>query len=447
VSPFPGAALRHPLGGRLALLVWATGVLAYGVAVFQRFSLGVAGIDAAERFGIGASALAAFAMVQLFVYAAMQIPVGLLLDRFGSKRLLLVGAALMASGQLCFAFAGDLRTALVARVLVGLGDAMTFMSVLRLVALWFPPRRNPVMVQLTALVGQIGAVASAVPLIHVLREVGWTATFVGAAALGGLAAVLVAAVLRDSPYEMATADLPRASFAELRRNLRLAWAEPGTRLGLWAHFVTQFPMMAFTVLWGYPFLVKGQGLSPSTAGVLLTLLTLAGVVCGPLLGHLVGRHPFYRSSLVLTIVAVTAAAWTAVLAWPGRAPMWLLVTLVLTMASNGPGSAIGFDYARTFNPATRFGSATGIVNTGGFIASVITILLIGVVADAATPGASTDYSLGAFRWAFAVQYLVWGLGVINVLRYRRRARRLLADRDPAAYAALRSGEVAVPSQS
>jgi MFS family permease len=445
VSPFPGATLRHPLGGRIALLVWATGVLAYSVAVFHRFSLGVAGIEAAERFGIGASALATFSMVQLFVYAAMQIPVGLLLDRFGSKRLLLVGAALMASGQLCFALAGDFHTALVARVLVGLGDAMTFMSALRLVALWFPSRRNPLMVQLTALLGQVGAIASAVPLIHVLREFGWTATFLGAAALGGVAAVLVVAVLRDSPYDMSTADLPRPSLADLRRSLRLAWAEPGTRLGLWTHFVTQFPMTAFILLWGYPFLVKGQGLSPSTAGVLLTLLTLAGAVCGPVLGHLVGRHPFYRSSLVLVIVAVTAATWTAVLAWPGRAPMWLLVALVLAMASNGPGSAIGFDYARTSNPATRFGSATGIVNSGGFIASLITILLIGIVVDAATPGASTYHSLGAFRWAFAVQYLVWGLGVVNVLRYRGRVRRLLADRDPEAYAALRRGKVVVPA--
>jgi MFS family permease len=445
VSRFPGATRRHPLGGRLALLVWATGVLAYGVAVFHRFSLGVAGIQAAERFGIGASALAAFSMVQLFVYAAMQIPVGVLLDRFGSKRLLLAGAALMAAGQLCFALAGDFRIALVARVLVGLGDAMTFMSVLRLVALWFPPRRNPVMVQLTALLGQLGAIASAVPLIHTLRDFGWTATFVGAAALGGLAAVLVAAVLRDSPYDHAAASVSPVSLADLRRNLRLAWTEPGTRLGLWTHFVTQFPMMTFILLWGYPFLVKGEGLTPSTAGVLLTLLTLAGVVCGPVLGHLLGRHPFYRSSLVLVIVTATAAAWTAVLAWPGHAPMWLLVTLVVTMASNGPGSAIGFDYARTFNPATRFGSATGIVNSGGFIASLITILLIGIVVDTATPGASTDYSLRAFRWAFAVQYLVWGLGVVNVLRYRQRTRRLLAERDPEAYAALRRGQVVVPA--
>jgi MFS family permease len=447
VSPFPGATLRHPLGGRLALLVWATGVLAYGVAVFHRFSLGVTGIQAAERFGIGASALAVFSIVQLFVYAAMQIPVGVLLDRFGSKRLLLAGAALMASGQLCFALATDFRTALLARVLVGLGDAMTFMSVLRVVALWFPPHRNPVMVQLTALLGQLGAIASAVPLIHVLSDFGWTATFVGAAAFTGLAAVFVTVVLRDSPYDMSSADLPHSSLSDVRHSLRLAWAEPGTRLGLWTHFVTQFPMMTFILLWGYPFLVKGEGFTPSAAGLVLTLLTLAGLVCGPVLGHLVGRHPFYRSSLVLAIVAVTAATWTAVLAWPGRAPTWLLVTLVLAMASNGPGSAIGFDYARTFNPATRFGSATGIVNSGGFIASLITILLIGVVLDAVTPGASTDYSLGAFRWAFSVQYLVWALGVVNVLRYRRSTRRLLAEQDPEAYAALRRGQPVAPART
>jgi MFS family permease len=393
-------------------IIWAIGVFAYAVAVFHRQSLGVAGIDASVRLGIGATGLSMLAMLQLLVYAAMQIPVGMLVDRLGSKRMLLVGAAVMACGQLVFAVSGGLLEAIAGRVLVGCGDAMTFISVIRLVTVWFPARRNPVIVQLTGLLGQVGAIASAVPLIQGLHRYGWTPTFLTAAAIGGLSLTLVALVLRDSrPAELT--DRPR---------LREAWAEPGTRLGMWTHAATQSSSAAFLLLWGYPFLVEGQGLRPAAAGVLLTTLTLLGMICGPVLGYLAGRHPFHRSRMVLIVIGSTAGAWTAVLLWPGRAPLWLLLALVVVLAWNGPGSMIGFDYARTFNPAARIGMATGIVNGGGFTATMAVIALIGVTLDL-----RGGIGLDAYRWAFAVQYPIWILGAIQVLRYRGKARRLIAE--------------------
>ncbi|GAA4574460.1 MFS transporter [Micromonospora coerulea] len=397
-------------------------VTAYVAAVFHRSSLGVTGVDAADRFHINAAALATFSVAQLAVYAAMQVPVGVLLDRFGSRRLLLTGGALMVAGQLCFAVATDVRLAVAARVLVGLGDAMTFISVLRIVAFWFPGRRNPLLVQLTGTVGQLGAILGAVPLVALLHHAGWTPAFLTAAALGATVLLLVLVGVRDTPHAGQTAAVA-PDLATVRRQLADAWAQPGTRLGLWTHFVTQFSGAVFALLWGYPFLVQGQGLSPTSAAALLTVMTLATLVCGPVIAHLCARHPFRRSVVVFAITAATAAVWAVVLAWPGRAPHWLLLTLVLVLAVNGPGSVIGFDYARTFNPVHRIGSATGIVNVGGFVASIALILAVGVVLDLATPAGRSTPPLDAFRWAFAVQYLLWGLGAAQVLRYRNAARR------------------------
>jgi hypothetical protein len=87
---------------------------------------------------------------------------------------------------------------------------------------------------------------------------------------------------------------------------------------------------------------------------------------------------------------------------------------------------IGFDYARTENPAERLGSASGVVNVGGFVASLLTILAVGVVLDLLTPGSSTAYDLDAFRAAFAVQYFFWAIGLVGVLRHRRQLRARLA---------------------
>ena len=419
-APTPSAE-RTP--GR-AWLVWVVGLAAYVVAVFSRASLGVAGVEAQERFGAGASAISLFVVLQLVVYAGLQVPVGVALDRFGSRRLVLLGALTIAAGQTVLAVAEDVPTAVLARVLVGAGDAMTFISVLRMVSLWFPGRRIPVITQLTGILGQAGQVIAAYPLVRALDAFSWEATFVGAAAVGVLVAVLVAVALQDAPSTTVLA--APASLDQVRRDLVATWQEPGTRLGLWTHTVTQFSGTVFMLLWGYPFLVVGQGLTPGTAAGLLTLLVVVGMAFGPLLGTVIGSWPLRRSSVVLAVVGATVVTWTAVLAWPGRAPLALLVLLALVLGTNGPASMIGFDYARTENPAARLGSASGVVNVGGFVASLLAMLGIGVVLDLLTPGGSTDWSLGAFKAALAVQYAVWVLGAFQVWRYRQRVRARLA---------------------
>lgn len=411
---------------RRAYVVWGVGLFAYVVAVLHRTSLGVSGLDATERFGASASILATFAVVQLLVYAALQVPVGMLVDRIGPRRLVAGGALVMAVGQLVLALSTEVGVAMLGRVLVGTGDAMTFISVLRLVAAWFPPRRIPLMTQVTGITGQLGQVLSAFPLVALLRGPGWTTAFVSAAALGALAAALSLVLLRDQPLGVPPV-AASPSGRQVLRDLRTSWRTPGTRLGLWTHFTTQFSGTVFALLWGFPFLVSGQGLEPRTASLLLTLFVLAAMLFAPGLGVLVARHPLRRSWLVLGITGATVAVWAAVLLRPDPAPVWLLVVLVLVLAGGGPGSLIGFDFARSFNPPDRLGTATGIVNVGGFFASLVTILLIGLVLDVVAPAGGSAYTLDAFRIALSVQFLVWAVGVAGVLSTRRVVRRQLAE--------------------
>jgi MFS family permease len=176
------------------------------------------------------------------------------------------------------------------------------------------------------------------------------------------------------------------------------------------------------LLWGYPFLVVGEHRTPAEAGLLITLLVIVAMGIGPTLGHFAGRWPYRRSAPVLLIVGASAMVWTVVLAWPGRAPLALLVVLVVMLASNGPGSLMGFDYARTENDADRIGSANGIVNVGGFVASLLTIALIGAVLSLRSSGGPSSYTLADFRIAFSVQYLFWAIGLLGVLHNRRRLR-------------------------
>ncbi|UMG92304.1 MFS transporter [Nocardioides sp. TF02-7] len=405
-----------------AWVVWAAALLVYVLAVFHRSSLAVAGLDATERFGLSASQLGSFTMLQLLVYAGMQVPVGLLIDRFGPRTVLTVGLVTMTVAQTGFALATTYPTALVARLLVGTGDAMTFICVLRLVASWFPDRRVPLVTQLTGSTGQIGAIVAAVPMTWALSGLGWTRAYLVAAAAGPVLLALLLAVVRDTPEQRHQRGHPM-SRQVLVATLRESWAQPGTRLGFWVHFTAPFSAHMLSLVWGFPFLVLSEGLSATAAGTLLSLVVVASIATGPVLGWMVGRHPWHRSTVALATVAVTVAVWTAVLAWPGDAPLWLLVLLVTVCGCAGPVAMIGFDVGRTSNPPVRMASASGIINQGGFVAALITVLAVGAVLDLMTAPGSTDYTPDAFRAAMSVQYVLWTLGAVQILRWRNRVRR------------------------
>lgn len=437
----PEAEQIHNIGRRRAWVIWGVALTVYLLAVFNRSSLGVAGLVAVDRFGIKATELATFTVLQLLVYAAMQIPVGVLLDRYGPKRMLLAGLVLMTAGQLAFALAESFSFAVLARAVVGAGDAMIFISVLRLVAVWFLVRQAPGVVQLTGQLGQLGGVLAATPLTIALHELGWTRTFALTSSIGVVLMIVVVVLVKDSPYR--SSGVVRVKMRALARSLSTVWGNPGTRLGLWSHFTSQFSVTVFSLLWGFPFLVRGQDLSTRSASVLLMSVTAAVLVSALVVGRLIKRFPFYRSYVVLGVVVTMAVVWGVVLLWPGRAPLWLLCLLILVMAAGGPASLVGFDLARTFTPMEALGRANGVVNVGGFVASLLTMATVGIILDVREPRGASSYSLDDFRIALSAQYAFWILGSAQIVRYRRKAVAHLHRVHPGAVEAMKRGETFV----
>jgi len=396
--------------------VWGVGVLTYILTVMQRTSLGVAGLEAAKRFGITPGVLAAFVFIQVTVYVTAQTPAGLLVDRYGPRVMLIISGVFLTAGQLLLASATALPQAVLARVLVGLGDAIVFVAVLGLVPRWFAARRVPVITQLTTILGQLGQILSAVPFLILLHHAGWSTAFGFAAAGSALAALLVIAVVRNAPAG-GWSPAPSMSLREVGRQLREVWGRPGTRLGFFGHMGTQFSMMVFALLWGVPYLESAQHLSASAAGALMTLFVLGMICIGPVVGIFTSRYPARRSRLLLTLIAADALIWTAVLACPGPAPRWLLVLLVLVLSAGGPGSVVGFDIARTSNPRANLGVAQAMVNMGGFSATLLVLAVMGAIMTALG-----GFTPEAFHLAWLVQYPVWLAAAIGVLVTRRQVR-------------------------
>ncbi|EHB54042.1 major facilitator superfamily MFS_1 [Mycolicibacterium rhodesiae JS60] len=410
-----------------AWIVWSTGLLAYIVAVLDRTTLGVSGLDAAHRFSASPGVLSTFVVLQVIVYAAAQIPAGMLLDRYGSKVMILAGGTLMVAGQLTLAFTVSLPTAIAARAVVGLGDAFTFISVLRLVPHWFKPRQIPLVTQLTGICGQLGQVLSAVPFLSLLVGSGWTPAYTAVSALGVLSLVLTLLLVKNTPSGVTVHD-PPTSVRETLASVKTVWMRPGTRLGFFTHMGTQFSVTVFALMWGVPYLTVAQDLSRGAAGTLLTISVVAAIVSGVVIGLVTGRHPHRRSRLVLGIIGSNALVWTVVLALPSPAPHWLLVVLIAVISVGGPGSMVGFDFARTFNPRSTLGTAQGAVNMGGFLASLLVMQAMGMII-----GATGGYSFDSFRLAWCVQYLVWALAALGIVITRKKARRTIGDIEESRY--------------
>ncbi|WP_430592871.1 MFS transporter [Humidisolicoccus flavus] len=417
------------MNSKRSWLVWALACLAYIVAVLHRSSLSVAGPEASARFDISATALSSLAVAQLIVYAALQIPVGVLLDRFGPKALIVAGSLLLGIGQTILAFSPELWQAVGARMLVGAGDACTFISVIRLLSAWFRGPILPQISQWTGNIGQMGQLLSFVPFAALLAQVGWTWAFstIAIASVGVFIVCLF--FLADAPRGVVstrtdTIMLPASWWVKLRESLR----QPGTQLGFWSHFVTQSPGTVFTLLWGYPFLTGALGWSSPFAGALISTVVVTGIVSGPLLGLATARYPLRRSNIVIAIVAVMFAAILAVVLWPGQPPTAIVVIMLVAIGIGGPGSLIGFDFARTFNPVRSLGSANGFVNSGGFLASFVMMGVIGVMLDAVhrmnlERGIDAGlYSMTGFRFAFAFELVILLFGTIMLIVTRRRTR-------------------------
>ncbi|MEY4422937.1 MAG: hypothetical protein RLZZ258_40 [Actinomycetota bacterium] len=412
-----------------AALVMTAGALAYLVAVINRSSLGVAALAATERFDVAATMLSTLAVSQLAVYAAMQIPVGILLDRFGARRLLVFGACSMAVGQLLVAFMPVFGFAVAGRMLVGLGDAFVFISMIRLVHGWFDGAKATRIQQLLTNVGQVGQAISALPFALVLHLNGWTVAFASLAFVTVALVFLLLAVVQEdrNPSDgIIRAESLKTSFRQLASNV----AKPGVRASFWIHFTLQSAPSVFLLLWGYPFLVSAEKFSPSAASFALSTFAVTGLLAGPVIGWVCGRYPNARIFMVVGTALSISGSWILVLLQPDSAPTWMILLLIFVLGVSGPMSMVAFDFVRNHVDKSQLGAVNGFVNVGGFVATFSMMFVAGVILDQVALANSDDsgvisrFTLEGFRWAMSVEFLALALGVLMLAMELAKTRAL-----------------------
>lgn len=398
--------------------MWGIGASFYLAAVFHRMALGVAGLSAEQRLGVGQGTLATFTAVQFGIYLAMQVPAGLAADRIGPRRTLAAGLLFMAAGETMFAFAGSLPVGLSARALIGLGDALVLINVLRLASAWLPARLGSLVATLTGAVGALGQLFGTVPLRYALEHWGWTATFTASAALTGLLFAVAVVLVRDRPTGVPAPT--RAQHLPILATLAACWARPGTRHGFWVHLALFCPFQVVGALWGVPFLVHGQGLRADEAATYLLVLTLAFALSGPVVGALAGRGVRAQNAVVVVLNVVVLVPWVLIVLWPGgTAPHALLLAGFAACGLAASGGMVAFDIGRRENPALAAGSATALVNCGGFLSAILCLELVGVLLGGHT-------GAGRYQVALAPMVVLSFVGLVQSVRLGRVRTRFVA---------------------
>jgi sugar phosphate permease len=401
--------------------MWAIGAAFYFVAVFHRMALGVAGLTAEHHLHVDKGELASFTAVQFLVYLAMQVPAGLVIDRSGPRRTLAAGLALMAVGETMFALASGLALALAGRALVGVGDAFIFLSVLRLAHAWFPPRMGALLATLTGMAGALGQLIGTIPLQWALSHLGWLATFAGAGVITGALAFVSLGAIRDRPPHVRT--VAAHEHEPILATLRAAWRRPGTRHGFWVHLGVFCPFQVIGALWGVPFLVQGEHFSEARAATYLFLLVAAFAASGPLVGALAGHRVERQNRVVLGLGGLLLIPWSAILLWPGGSvPHAVLLAGFLVCGLSAPAGMVAFDIGRRESPALASGSATALVNCGGFLGAVICLELVGLLLGAGKPSGTR------FQHALLPMLALSAFALFQsarLSRQRERAQRLM----------------------
>lgn len=397
--------------------MWVLGALFYCYGFFQRVAPAVMVDAMMAEFAVGAAIAGMLSGLYFYSYAAMQIPIGLLLDRFGPRRMLAGFALVSCLGSALFAMAEGISAAYLGRALVGLGAAVTWVGTLKLASLWFPPRRFAMVTGCTLAMGMAGAVGGQAPLAAAVALVGWRGTMWGAAAAAGVLAGVLWLFVRDGRRIHAEQPAPGHTLGEgLKRVL-------GNRqtyiVGLYSLFMAA-PMLAFAGLWGVPYLMQVHGLARSEAAFTTSSMLLAWGVASPLAGWISDRMGRRRPALI-TAAAFSLVLSIAALYGPGLS-IGLRQILLAGMGIFASGFVLSFATGRENSPAWAGGAALGVVNTASMTSGAIFQPLIGWLLDINWEGAleagGRVYSVAAWEAAFLVLPLCQAAALAAALMVR-----------------------------
>jgi sugar phosphate permease len=406
---------------RRRLLMLAVVVCAYVLSFFQRFAPAGIAQDLAAAFQTSAASLGVLAATYFDVYTVMQVPTGILVDTLGPRRILALGGLVAGGGSLLFGMAGTLDGALAGRTLIGLGVSVTFIAMLKIIAVWFEEHRFATVVGISMLIGNLGSVLAGAPLSWLAQAAGWRGVFVGVGFVSLALGVLCWLLVRDRPAQAgATPHVGRVDRTVIIGGLlrvvrnRATWPAAALNFGISGSF------FAFGGLWATPFLVQGMGMSRATATAHLSLY-FAGFAVGCLLVGSLSDRLRRRKPVIIVSSHLLGLVW---LVWLSGAalPLAASYTLFGLMGLMTASFTLSWACAKEVNPPALSGMSTSVTNMGGFLAGALLQPAVGWIMDRRWNGAMAEgvrlYALDDYRWGLALLAAAAWFGALSAWRIR-----------------------------
>lgn len=329
-----------------------------------------------HTFKVSAEGFGVISAFYFYAYAPMQLPAGLLFDRYGPRKLMSAALILCAFGSFFFASTDSVVTASLGRMLIGIGSAFSFIGVLVLVSRWFPPNNFAILAGIAQLMSSVGAMFGEVPLAALIEHVGWRHASFILAGIGLLLAILLWCLIRDYPHQP-TQPLPSRSFRdEWRRLLEVCRRSYTWLTGAYA-FCIWTPIAVFAALWGVPFLQEKYQVSVVVASGLCSMIWLGIGVGSPFLGWVSDRFESRRVALA-TSSLLGFIATLILLYMPNVSINWMYVVLFVLGFGAG-GQTVSFAVVKDNNPAHLVGTASGFNNLSVLVGGAIFQPLVGVI--------------------------------------------------------------------
>lgn len=353
-----GSKNGRAAGGPLPWFMWFLGALFFCYAFFQRVAPSVLVSDLMRDFGVGAAVLGNLSAFYFYAYAGTQLPLGVLVDTWGPRRILAGGALVCGLGTLMFATADTLGPAYLGRLLIGGGAGFAFVATMKLAGTWFPPRRFALMSGLAGMMGMAGAVAGQAPLAAVVAVFGWRDTLSASAVFGIALAVAIWLVVRDGDGPKAP---PPTTGAGLLYGLRQVARNPQSWIiGTFSAALTA-NMSAFAVLWAVPYMMQAHELEMPVAAASVSLIMVGWAVGSPFLGWL-SDHIRRRKPPMLLAAIGACASFTTLVYLPG-VPLPAAQGLLFSIGFCACAMHLGFVAGSENNPPASAGVAIAFVNT------------------------------------------------------------------------------------
>jgi len=408
--PLPAGAESQPPPDWRRWLVWGIAALFYLTGFYQRVSPAVMTSELMRDFHLSAKDLGNLSAFYFYSYVVMQVPVGILIDSWGARKLLCWGAVSAAAGTLLFGATDSFVLACVGRTVVGGATAVGWLVLLKLATHWFPSRRFAMLSGLGLFFGNLGALIAQVPLRLLIERFGWRGVVVGSSAVLLVVWAMAWAFVRNDPADLgltsyAPAELQqrsRTTLAGILAGFRRIFTYRNTWLIFFAQGGFVGPILAFTGLWGTPFLRVRYSLSPASAAAVCSVMIVCWAVASPICGALsdqIGR----RKPIYLAGALVSATGWIVMFYVPGL-PLVGFVTVAAVTSFACGAVVLGFAVGKESVPAQFLGTISGATNIGNMIGPTLLQPAIGRILDQHWAGRMANgvraYDSSAFQAAF-----------------------------------------------